>query len=153
MVSLNILSSFITILIISSAIPVLCKSHHHKEHSPPTNPPSQKEDAHDKYINSLPKDLIKFVQNCTKYLPVKCGEKVINAILEKGIIDKKCCHDLVRMGYECHKSLIKVYIGLPEVKNKIDPKVIKSNAKKVFKKCVVQDKKNNHSSHPPPILP
>ncbi|KAK4337611.1 hypothetical protein RND71_042098 [Anisodus tanguticus] len=150
MASLNILSSFIAILIISSAIPALCKSHHHKKHPPPT----MKEDEHDKYINSLPKDLIKFVENCTKYLPLKCGEKVIEDILDKGNVDKKCCHDLVRMGYKCHKSLIKVYIGLPEVKNKIDPKVIKSNAKKVFKKCVVEDKKNkHHSTYPPPILP
>ncbi|XP_059285727.1 uncharacterized protein LOC132039208 [Lycium ferocissimum] len=146
MASLNIISSIIAILLISSAIPSLCKSHHDEKHPNPTSPPSQKElDAREKYINSLPKDLIKFVENCTEYLPIKCGEKVINAILDKGNnVDKKCCHDLVGMGYKCTKSIIKVYIGLPEVKDKIDPKVIKSNAKKVFKKCVALEKKNKH---------
>ncbi|OIT20432.1 PREDICTED: uncharacterized protein LOC109220176 [Nicotiana attenuata] len=150
MAKLNILFSFVAILLISSAIPAFCKSNHHEKHpSPP-----QEEDEHDKYINSLPKDLLNFVENCTKKFPLKCGDKVINAINEKGNVDKKCCHDLVKMGLKCHKALIKVYIGLPEVKDKIDPKVVKHNANKVFKKCVALDKKkHHHSSLSPPILP
>lgn len=173
MARLNIISSFIAILIISSAIPSLCKSHHHKEHPPPTIPPSQKEEnAHEKYINSLPKELVEYLENCTKYLPNKCGVKVLNATLHgKGDIDKKCCHDLVGMGLKCYKNLIKVYIGLPEVKDKIDSKDVKSNVKKVFEKCVDLDKKKkkkkekekerererekeeNHFVFSPPILP
>ncbi|MCD7471587.1 hypothetical protein HAX54_012086 [Datura stramonium] len=158
MASLNILSSFIAILIVSGAIPSLCKSHHHKKHPlpPPTIPPSEKEDTHDKYINSLPKNLIEYIENCTKYLPVKCGEKVLNATLENGNVGKKCCHDLVGMGLKCYKTLVKVYIGLPEVKDKIDSKVVKSNVKKVFKKCVALDKKKQQQHHSPPspsILP
>ncbi|WMV36434.1 hypothetical protein MTR67_029819 [Solanum verrucosum] len=163
MARLNILSSFITILIISSAIPSLCKSHHHKNHPPPTIPPSQKEEnAHEKYINSIPKKLLEYLENCTKYLPNNCGIKVLNATLhDKEDIDKKCCHDLVGMGLKCYKTLIKVYIGLPEVKDKIDSKVVKSNVSKVFKRCVALDKKKkeeeeeeeNHFTFSPPILP
>ncbi|KAG5593836.1 hypothetical protein H5410_035068 [Solanum commersonii] len=161
MARLNILSSFIAILIISSAIPSLCKSHHHKNHPPPTIPPSQKEEnAHEKYINSLPKKLLEYLENCTKYLPNNCGIKVLNATLhDKEDIDKECCHDLVGMGLKCYKTLIKVYIGLPEVKDKIDSKVVKSNVSKVFKRCVALDKKKNkeeeeenHFTFSPPIL-
>ncbi|KAH0652184.1 hypothetical protein KY289_029862 [Solanum tuberosum] len=65
------------------------------------------------------------------------------------------------MGLKCYKTLIKVYIGLPEVKDKIDSKVVKSNVSKVFKRCVALDKKKNkkeeeeenHFTFSPPILP
>ncbi|CAN4084340.1 unnamed protein product [Withania somnifera] len=138
MASLTILSSFIAILLTSCAIPSLCKSQHHKEYP---SPPSQIGDANDKYIDSLPKKLIDYLKNCTKHLSRDCGEQVINATLDKGDVDKKCCHDLVGMGPMCHKSLIKVYIDLPEINDKIDSKVVKSNVNKVFKTCVILDKK------------
>lgn len=138
MAKLNIISSFIAILIISSAIPSFCKSQNDKT--------KQEEDANDKYIKSLPKELVEYVRNCTKNLSSTCGLQILNATIIgiKANIEKECCNDLIGIGLKCYTSFIKVYVGLPKVKGKIDAKVFKKNVGIVFNKCVGHDKEKKN---------
>ncbi|CAH9076613.1 unnamed protein product [Cuscuta europaea] len=94
---------------------------------------------HQRYIDSLPKNVTEFLDNCTDHMVLECAEEVINAILLMGSISDACCTDLVSMGVECHTSLVKLFVNSPL--HKANAPTIIANSQRIFDDCTIVDRK------------
>ncbi|VFQ97690.1 unnamed protein product [Cuscuta campestris] len=94
------------------------------------------------YMDSLPKNVTEFLDNCTDHMSVDCATEVISAMLLRRDVSDVCCGDLVLMGIECHSSLVKLFIHSPD--QKANAPLIIANSQRVFDYCTVVDRKRRY---------
>ncbi|EYU34650.1 hypothetical protein MIMGU_mgv1a009129mg [Erythranthe guttata] len=77
----------------------------------------------------------KFLQECENKMTDKCGNEVMEVVLEKKRknVDKGCCSKLMTMGYDCHQEML---LRLEHLATKISDKSgVKKRGHQMWKHC------------------
>lgn len=82
-------------------------------------------------------DDTKFLSACVEKIGSRCGEEVLNSIVNNTSTSKKCCDKLVNMGERCHTNMAKILIRTPEMKN-MDPIEFMERSKNVYDECSIE---------------
>ncbi|KAL3535259.1 hypothetical protein ACH5RR_003720 [Cinchona calisaya] len=163
MVKLGV-SSILAALIIGSALMAMAqpgpdqnpkvlpqpKNNNHPHNNRSAKPPSSKS-PRVVYLDSIPQKVKDYVDNCTKNVTDDCGEEIVGSLFSARKVHSKCCNELVNIGEKCHKTLVNVLSGSPDVKQSAG--VLKANGHKVFSYCVRLVKKEHEKNHKGPARP
>uniref|UniRef100_M1ASC9 Prolamin-like domain-containing protein n=1 Tax=Solanum tuberosum TaxID=4113 RepID=M1ASC9_SOLTU len=103
------------------------KPHRHLYHTSITTPDGL-------FLKGLSQKTKDFVDNCTNNISQPCGPEIVTTLFKYKNITSNCCNELVQSGLECHATLVKLLIRLPQYEK--ESKSILANSIKVFDSCV-----------------
>lgn len=86
------------------------------------------------FFKGLSQKTKNYVDNCTNNISQSCGLEIVTTLFKYKNITSNCCKELVQSGLECHATLVKLLIRLPQYEKK--SKSILANSIKVFDSCV-----------------
>lgn len=86
------------------------------------------------YLKGLSQKSKDFVDNCTNNISQPCAQEIVKSLFNYKNITTNCCHELVKSGLECHTTLVKLLVRLPQFKEKSN--LILANSIRVFGTCV-----------------
>ncbi|OVA12400.1 Prolamin-like domain [Macleaya cordata] len=58
-----------------------------------------------------------YLDFCTAKVPVECGGKLVEALLNTNEASYDCCQNLIEMGKDCHDTLVKTIASMEEYKS------------------------------------
>ncbi|KAK1366879.1 hypothetical protein POM88_042440 [Heracleum sosnowskyi] len=90
-------------------------------------PPTSSSDA------NLSSEFVRFVANCGENLTNSCGREIRNDLLGIAEVSGFCCGELVKMGWICHKGMVRLATSVMD--NKDEASTFTSNSDRVYFRC------------------
>ena len=76
----------------------------------------------------------KYLEKCAKDIGDDCGEEVYMNLVREKNISKQCCEKLVKIGQNCHTSMVKALIRTPELRDSNAIEFL-NKSEKLFSQC------------------
>ncbi|XP_010520656.1 PREDICTED: uncharacterized protein LOC104799715 [Tarenaya hassleriana] len=96
------------------------------------NPPAQAYDS--ELFSHYSPERLKYLHDCSEKSSSKCGDEVLRNAIRDSPVSRDCCVDLLKLGKECHLSLIQLVFSTYEYKDMASKGVPKS--KQTWNMCV-----------------
>lgn len=125
--SLSTMVFFFTFCILTLAPVSLVSSLENEFILPPTSSTSSDANA------NLSSEFVRFVANCGENLTNSCGREIRNDLLGTAEVSGSCCGELVKMGWICHKGMVRLATSVMD--NKDEASTFSSNSARVYFRC------------------